>query len=625
MTDLVDVVIDFETYYDAEYSLTKLTTIEYVLDPRFEVIGYSVSVGGAPAEWHTGTHLMLLSDLLQIDWSRARLVAHNAMFDGAILEWRFGINPAAYFCTMMASRPYVAPYTGSQSLASVAEYLGAGHKGNEVENHRGRRRESFTDQQLDAYGKYCCNDADLTGVVQRHLCNWLPDDEQYLISLTLLKFVRPSFVLDQTAIVDGIEDLQEARSTMLLRLTDMGYTPEEMRSRVKFAQILKAKGVDPPTKKSKATQGETFAFSKTDDDFMGLLTHANQDVRDLVEIKLALASNIEVTRFARFKKIYELNLGGEHRLPVPLLYYAAHPGRFGGTDSLNLQNLPRPDKDNPKKGALRRSMKAPPGYVVMAADYAAIEARITATLAGQWDLVASFLKGDDIYSQFASRIYGRKITKANDPVERFVGKMCILGLGYGMGWQRFLEVMLTAKVKMDEEQARMIVRLYRDTYPAIPNLWTSLERELRGAVNPKTMKKWGPLLFAWERITLPNSMPIIYPGLSLAGAKTGGLSFISKRKGSSPHEVSLWGGAITENVVQALARILATRAEIRLARAGLPAAHQAHDELVWVVQESWVDRLKPAIEKVMTDPVEWLPRLPIAVEIHHGKTYGDCK
>jgi DNA polymerase I-like protein with 3'-5' exonuclease and polymerase domains len=82
---------------------------------------------------------------------------------------------------------------------------------------------------------------------------------------------------------------------------------------------------------------------------------------------------------------------------------------------------------------------------------------------------------------------------------------------------------------------------------------------------------------------------------------------------------------IAENVSQACARIVATRAEIRIARAGLACAHQAHDELIWVVRDDWVPKVKPAIEKAMCDPVGWLPNLPIAVEINHGPTYGDCK
>lgn len=622
MSELIDISLDFETYYDSDYSLTKLTTIEYILDPRFEVIGFSIGVGGMQANWHTGTFEELRAVLANIDWSNARLIAHNAMFDGAILEWRFGFRPARYFCSLMGSRPYVAPYTGSASLASVSEYLGHGKKGNEVQNHRGRRRAEFSDGQLSSYGTYCCGDSDLARADALHLMKWLPDDEQYLIHLTVLKFLRPSFILDDAAIIKGLEDLEEDRAQHLARLDELGVTQEQLRSRIQFAKLLRDRGVDPPKKISKTTGKETDAFAKDDDEFIELLTHDNPEVASLVEIKLALASSVDRTRLPRFKTIYDLNLGGEHLLPVPLMYYAAHPGRFGGTDSLNLQNLPRPDKDNPRKGALRRCLKAPDGFVVMTADYSSIEARMVATLAGQWDLVAAFQADKDVYSDFAGRIYGRAITKANK-VERFVGKTCILGLGYGMGWERFYKAICAAKVPMTKATAMRIVRLYRETYPAIPELWSTLAAHLAQSINTKCMLKWGPLLFTHERIILPNNMPIIYPALAFDGM--GGLQFTSRRRGTKPITNHLWGGLVTENVSQALSRIVATRAEIRLSRGGLPCAHQAHDELIWVVRKGWVPKLKSLVERVMCDPVEWLPRLPIAVEIHHGPTYGDAK
>lgn len=629
MSDLIDVVIDFETYYDGEYSLTKLTTVEYVLDPRFEVIGFSISIGGRPATWHTGTFEELKALLDSHPWDQYRMVAHNAMFDGAILEWRFGIRPARYFCTMMGARPYVAPHTGSVSLAAVAKYLGAGQKGSDVENHRGRRRDEFTQQQLDSYGAYCRNDADLTVRCADHLISWLPPDEQYLLHLTLLKFLRPSFVLDGEAIADGAATVEKERSETEAKVYLMGHKPEDLRSRTKFAPILKQYGVDPPKKISKTTGDETFAFAKGDEDFLALLSHEDARVRGLVKAKLLLGSNIESTRFARFQTIYDLNLGGCHYLPVPLMYYAAHPGRFGGTDSLNLQNLPRPSKKDPRKGALRRCMRAPEGYGILAIDYSNIEARMVATLAGQWDLVDDFRRGVDVYVKFATRVYGRLIDKEKDPIERFVGKTCILGLGYGMGWRRLQETLGLAGVPVTDAEADRIVQLYRSTYPKIKELWTTLGREVEYCMNPKSMFKsaLAPIIYCHERILLPNGMHIAYPGMGIGTSEDGRrtVTFTSKRRGSKPVTMKLHGGIVAENVSQALSRIVATSAEIRIARKGLPAAHQAHDELIWALRKDWIPRLKPAIEREMAQPVPWLPRLPIAVEGHTGLTYGDCK
>jgi DNA polymerase len=629
MTDLTDVVLDFETYYDTDYSLTKLTNIEYVLDPRFEVIGFSLKIGDAPAEWYSGTFDEMRHRLLEVDWGRARLIAHNAMFDAAILEWHFNIPSAAkIFCTMMASRPYVVPYTGSMSLAAVAKYLGVGEKGHEVENHRGQHRADFTVAELISYGNYCCNDSELTAGVKRVLCQWLPVDEQDLLDLTLKKYLRPKFELDLEEIAVAREALNQKHIGILAGIGALGVSEDDVRSRPTFVKLLKARGVDAPKKLSKTTGKETYAFAKDDEEFIALRLHDDPEVRALVEARGVLSSTLEAKRLDRFTKIWDLDLFGEHLLPIPLLYYAAHPGRFGGMELINLQNLPRPDKKDPRKGALRRSMKAPAGHSVVAADFSNIEARIVATLAGQWDLVAAFANGVDIYCQFASRVYGRTITKA-DITERFVGKMCILGLGYGMGWKKFMNVMSLAGVKMTEQEARRIVDLYRDTYPAIPALWNQLEELVQNCMSPKAMVSWGPFVFVHERIILPNGMPIIYPGIRIDidpdDGMYGRMIYDSKRKGKKATKGRLWGGVVTENVTQALARIVATKAEIRIARAGMPAAHQAHDELIWVVPTEWVAKVKPAIERAMCEKFVPLPMLPIAVEIHDGPTYGHCK
>jgi hypothetical protein len=405
----------------------------------------------------------------------------------------------------------------------------------------------------------------------------------------------------------------------------MGVSLEDIRSRPKFASLLRKHGVTPPQKISKTTNEETLAFAKDDDEFVMLLTHDDVAIRTLVEARLTFASTQEESRFDRFEAVYNANLYGEHLFPIALMYYAAHPGRFGGTEKLNQQNLPRPDKKNPRKGALRRTMRAPAGHTVLTADYSNTEPRIVATLAGQWDLVAAFAAGRDVYSEFASKVYRRTITKAN-VTERFVGKQCILGLGYGMGGTRFLQAMAQAKVKMTLEEATRIVRLYRDTYPAIPDFWKRIEGAMWSATNPKTMMKFGPMIIAHERIILPNNMPIIYPGLRFdKDSVSSNLIYDNKRKDVAGKVGRLWGGILTENVTQALARIIATRAEIRLSEGGLLCAHQAHDELIWVVRDSWVEKLKPLIERVMCDPVEWLPRLPIAIEMGAGPTYGDAK
>lgn len=625
--NLIPLGIDFETYYDRDYSLSKLTTAEYVLDNRFEIIGVGLILGGALPVWFSGTLEYLRGILSRIPWDRTRVIAHNAIFDGSVLEWRLGFKPAAYACTMMAARPFVAPFTGRANLDTVMQHLGIGKKGTAVHNFAGRRRESFTPIELKEYGDYCCNDC--WGSVQAHerFATMLPDDEFELIDLTIKKFTRPKLLIDRNAVATRLSNIQTEKQYLLDRLAKQGISKTKLTSRPQFAALLEARGVEIPKKISPANGLETFAFSKQDAPFMELLTHDDEWVRDLVEARLKFSSNMEETRLMRLASLAGLTT--ESLLPVPLLFYGAHTGRFSGMDKINLQNLPRikflsdgktPDPDS---GWLRRSIVAPRGYVLIAADLSNIEARIVATLAQQWDMVEAFRTGSDLYSSFASRIYGRPINKKDDPDERFVGKTCILGLGYGMGWLKFWKQMILAKRKdIDQRRATEIVYLYRETYRHIPQLWTELGQLLSRTRDPSAMFVWGPLTFLHQRIVLPNGMPIIYPDLRLT---TDGLVFTNYRQGSSGTPNGLWGGAITENVVQALARIVLTRAELKLARAGLRAVLQVHDELVFCVPERFASACRKAIDLALTAPVDFLPRLPVACEIGVGQSYAECK
>jgi DNA polymerase len=630
---LIPLGLDFETYYDREYTLQKLTTAEYILDPRFEIIGVGLGVGGALPVWFSGDLAYIRKVLGRIPWDRTEVIAHNAIFDGSILEWICGYKPAKYFCSMMGSRPFVAPYTGRSSLGAVMKYLEIGEKGTEVENALGIHRNQFSVEQLARYGSYCCNDVVGTCRARDKLVGMLPQDELDLIDLTIKKYTRPKLKLDAEALETRIAAIRIEKTAMEQSIMSYGLTAADLRSRPKFAKALGEQGVSVPMKRSKTTGEDTFAFSKTDAAFMELLGSDNETVRELVMARLKLSSNMEETRLARLLSIARLDFGGDALLPVPLLYYGAHTGRFSGLDKINLQNLPRikvladgrtPD---PESGWLRRSIVAPEGYAIIAADLSNIEARVTATLAGQHDMIEGFRRGEDLYSKFASRIYGRTINKKDDPDERFVGKTCILGLGYGMGWVKFLLQMALGKQTkgIDEREAKRIVYLYRETYDRIPALWRALEAQVTGSIDPACIATYGCLNFLHERIVLPNGMPIIYPKLRQVMSGAGPRLEFSSKRGGSEADGFLWGGAITENVVQALARIILTRAELILARHGLVAALQVHDELIYCVPRNYAEACKKAIGMAMCAKVDFMPNLPVACEIGIGQTYAECK
>lgn len=621
---MIDLPLDFELFWEQGYTLERMPTTEYVLDPRFEIIGVGLQTPDGGQHWLSGDANHVRSELLRLvpDWSAVRVVAHNARLEASVLEWRLQIKPAAYFCTMVGARPHVMPFTRSVGLDAVARYFDVGVKGDYVHKTKGMHRSNFTGPQLADYGAYCVNDAVLAGRVAGKLLAILPAEEQEIIDQTIKKFCRPRLLLSHDALTKRQEQITVDKEALARLLEERyGATIKTVRSRPQFAELLRKQGAEPPQKLNRKGEA-TWAFAKDDLGFMALEADPNPAVRELVRAKMALSSTIEEGRLKRLLRIYELT-GGP--LPIPLVYYGTHPGRLAGDDEINMQNFPRVEvKRGIQKGHLRYALVAPPGYQVVAADFSNIEARICATLAGDAELREDFRAGVDVYAKFASRAYGRPINKKDDPIERFVGKTCVLGLNYGMGAPKFHLKMNQEDVPMSQQEATRIVHMYRTSHAKIPLLWTKLQHLMsthclkKDSMYPSNV---AGMIFAYQRIILPNGMPLMYPGLKL---KPRGLEFDSRFAGVETGN-SIWGGMALENVAQALARIIAARAELRIARAGLPAVHQVHDELIWVVPTSIVERVKAAIVTSMVEPVEWLPELPIAVEIKSGATYGDAK
>lgn len=619
------IVIDFETFYTTAYSLSKMTTAEYINDPQFEIIGFSISLDGSKPKWFTGDIGTLGLALKCYPIEDSVVVAHNAIFDGAILEWVLGRKPAKYFCTMMGARPHVVPFRGSMSLDAVSQYLEIGQKGNAVAKVKDMRRADFPVWMMKEYGEYCCQDVALTLAALKKLWNGLPPDERELLSLTIEKFTRPVLHLDTDVLAERLVDVQNAKAAALLTLPN-GLKQGDLMSNDKFAAALVKLGVTPPQKISPTTGLITHAFSKQDENLIELKEHPDPRVRCLVEARLLWKSSLEETRLLRLQGVAAAT--AEKLLAVPLLYYGAHTGRMSGMDSLNLQNLPRPKG---KARGLRHALVPPPGHMIVTVDLSQIEARIVATLAGCTELIDQFRLDLDPYSQFATKAFGYPVSKKTHPVERFVGKTCILGLGYGVGAEKLRGTINSQaaaqniNVEITLADAQKFVSVYRDGFHQIPSLWRNLGRVVLNhmMIPGQPTLQWEMLEVSHQKLLLPNGMPIYYPGLHRVPNSRD--IVYTKYTSTSTYSAYLWGGSLLENIVQALARIIISRAELRLARAGLKAALQVHDELVYVVRTEYVDRVKVALNKALTDTVPWMPRLPIACEVGVGPAYGLAK
>lgn len=153
------VTLDFETYYDSEYSLSNMTTAQYIFDPRFEALMVAIKRNDEPVYHAEGRQIHhALKDAVE---GADLVVAHNMMFDGSILAWKYGLQPKQMFCTWMAGNATVSAYTKT-SLAALGEFFGVGTKGTEVVNAKGKRRKDFDDDDWAAYVRYCKNDVQMT-------------------------------------------------------------------------------------------------------------------------------------------------------------------------------------------------------------------------------------------------------------------------------------------------------------------------------------------------------------------------------------------------------------------------------------------------------------------------------
>jgi len=613
------ITIDFETYYDKDYSLSKMTTEEYINDPRFEVIGMGMKEDDGPSKWYSDSaKIEAVLERGHKEWSYYTILCHNTLFDGSILAWKYGIKPKMWLDTLCMARAIHGVDAGG-SLKALASRYQIGEKGNEVINALGKRLVDFDSADLARYGAYCRNDVDLTYDLYRKMMPF-PEKELKLIDLTLRMYFEPTLMVDDALLVQRLEQVKLEKSKMLTSL--MGAlevdTEEEVRKQLssnpQFASLLEHLGIKPPMKVSATTGKETYALAKTDEGFIALQDHENPLIQQLCAVRLGTKSTIEESRIERF-----INIGANNRgyLPVPLKYYGAHTGRWSGLDSVNFQNLPSRDKH---KKALKNAIIAPPNHSIINSDSSQIEARVLAWLAGQSDVVKQFANKEDVYSVFATMVYNRPISKAN-PTERFVGKTCVLGLGYGTGAKKLQQTLALGGAELDDAECKRIVDLYRNTNNKITKLWAESDRVLDRLMSssedtkPIYLGQNEALIVDKDGIKLPNGLYIRYNNLR----KSDGKAIYDSRRGV----VSIWGGSVVENVVQALARIIVGEQMLWISRHYRPCL-TVHDALVYVVPDDELENALEYIELCMSTPPVWAEGLPVACEVKYGKSYGEC-
>ena len=675
--------IDFETYWDKDYTLSKMTTEAYVRDPRFAIHMCGIKrdngprMALSPSQWTT-----LLAAGLRKELRQSAILCQNTAFDGLILSHHYQIEPVMWLDTMSMFRA-VHPDKRA-SLKVIAETLGLGKKGGEggysVVNTRGKR--ALTAQEYEALAYYCAladdSDVELAYSAFQILKENFSLFELRLIDQTIRFMTNPILHLNPAPLIAEVEAEKERKAELLERI---GHDKKVLASNEKFAALLQAFGIEPPIKISPTQVKKapdhvrfaldtmqmqdldmtpanceemglkwTWAFGKNDPGMAALSQHDDPIVVAAVEARLGVKSTIKETRAARL-----LDASARGAFPISLAYCAAHTSRWGGSGGVNVQNLSRGSR-------LRDAFVAPPGYSLVVCDLSAIEARVLPYLAGQDDAVEVFAQGGDIYCDMASAVYQRPITK-QDKAERQVGKVLILSSGYGMGWRKFATNMyLTNKTLFDTVMLDTLGRstgyvfnkhgswlkaskpltltmeqwaihcavseylssVYRSKNDKIVAWWAYLDRVLqtmaRGG-NCEADHK-GVVKAVGNTFVAPVGNPIRYIDLQMERTPTGCTKITKASKEGRSH---LHGGVAAENITQWVSRHIMAEQALKLQTMGLHIAFTCHDEIVGVCRDAKAEYWKSTMEAVMSETPTWAPGLPLAAEAAIGKSYGEAK
>ena len=554
------IYIDFETFYSKEYSLRKLTPMQYILGPQYETIGCGIAIDDAEPKWLEGDKVATLLSKVTGSWMA---ISHNALFDMRVLAYRYGIRPPISVDTMAIARAILTPFLprGSVSLQNVSDYLGI-PKENKLAlgNVLGWHLDAIKEHEESHYKPLramCLDDVRRCRLIYQQLSPKFSAQEHKINDMVIRMATIPQFAMDVDKLLDHKVKLSAYKAALLAQT---GVDKPSLMSNDKFAELLRNLGVEPGLKPSPADPTKfTYAFAKTDVFMESLEEHDDPDVQALAAARLGHKSTLEETRTQRFIDIASVTFDGTSSwFPVPLRFSGAHTHRFSGDDKLNAQNLP-----SRKSTLLRESLVAPPDHIVMSVDASQIEARLTAWLAGCTSMVNAFANAEDIYSIFATTIFGYPVIKKLKK-ERMLGKISILGLGFGMGPPKFKDTVRIQsagehQIILDPDEAKRVVLLYRRTYPEIPAAWRFLDRMIeRMHAGTAEGTKWGPVTFENNAVVLPSGLRLFYRDLRYNDGKW---SYWDGQK-----RKSLWGGTFMENIVQALDRQAVMEAAVRIDR-----------------------------------------------------------
>lgn len=641
--------IDFETYWSTTHSLSKMLPAEYVMHPETELISCSITFENYPVDVIFGEP-EITRVLKKHDFSDTMLIAHNmSLFDCMILAWRLGIHPKAWGCTLAMARPKHGNTTGLSLAKLVAEYELGVKNNSALMNTRGKHLKDFTPAEIEAMRVYNRDDTSQCRALFHKLRPLVDARELWIIDSTIRMLTEPKFKLHQPMLRKALQMEKAKKRKSLFALGELlGYetTSDEvmmedavrgaLMSAPKFSALLESLDVEVPMKPSPKDPDKLIpALAKTDPEFVELMEHENPIVAAAAQARLEAKSTLLETRIETFL-IAADSCGGY--LPIPANYYGAHTGRDSGA-WYNALNLPRITWNNdgtvvPKlTNALRMSLLAPEGQVVLVADLSGIELRLNHTL---WRVPYSMAMWKasptaDLYRATAAKYYALTaddITK----LQRQFGKVLQLACGFGIGPPKFKKAARTmGGLHITDEEAYNGVHGWRNLHPEIADResggWAMCDRALQYIAAGKEWQidPWGLAVTCAEGIRLTCDDRLIrYPDLRAGvNEKTG---FTEWKYGQGRNTKYIYGGKVDENIIQALGRTVLMDNVIEFfKRTGLRPALRVYDEPAYVVPEKEAPALLAELLAIMRTPPKWWPELVVWSEGEFAKSYGLAK
>lgn len=608
---MTEIVIDFETFWDTKqkYTLSKLSIAEYVSHPLFRVQGLGIQIGSQAPVWVAADDVEKTIKL--IPWHLATVIAHNARFDLSVLSWRYGVKAPQYVDTQALAMAAYGTTIPKFSLRALGDLFQFPEKG-ELRTDGIR---DLTPGQSAELGEYCKRDVEICRAIYDRLKGTLNEDQYKILDWTVRAFVEPKLDLDSKLAKEVAERLAAEKAA---KIESLGLDKKILASNPKFAKLLELMGYKVPMKKN--PKGFMIpALAAKDPEFIEMLNSENENLSLVCHARMAAKQTMEVSRAT---KLGLIDVGGKYPFDV-VFSGAKQTHRFAGGNGAggNPQNFPR-------KSELRSCIKAPAGCRLLVGDFDKIELRVNATLAGDLKLLADI--ADDPYSRFAEKIYGLPsgtINKGDESrkAERQLGKISVLGLGYGMGPAHFEDaVFVQTGVRLEKGRAWDIVQLFRGSYPFVPALWERCETVIRMMVEGQAAPFPGAPMLRIEKnsIVLPSGLRLQYPNLRRNADDEWEYD---RYKYGRMKVTKLYGGYLTENLCQALAGELCKEAILRLIAAGFPPSGQVHDELLDVVPNEKVAEARDAMTAAMRTPPTWWPGIKLDLELGEGETWKQAK